>query len=134
MVERRREVMKYQFSYNPVNKIVKVEFYHNLEDEDVEAFAKDMHKTLKGRDAIGAILDHGTLLDRRMPNLTRKGRKAFGEVARESGIKKFAMVAVPAIVKTISQTIGFLAKGIDAETRFFKTEEEALSWLKGDAK
>ena len=128
MVERRIEV-KYKFSYDSKNKIVKVEFFRNLEDGDVEDFAKEMHKTLKGKDPIGAILDHGTLLDKRMPNLTRKGRKAFGEVAKQRGIKKFAMVAVPAIVKTISQTIGFLAKDKNQETKFFKTEEEARAWL-----
>jgi hypothetical protein len=129
MAERRNE-MKYKFSYDPVNKIVKVEFFHYLEDGDVEGFARDMRETLEGKDAIGAILDHGTLLDKGMPNLSRKGRKAFGEVAKQSGVKKFAMVSVPAMVKTISQTIGALTKDTAALTRFFKTEAEALRWLK----
>lgn len=121
--------MKYKFSYDSANKIVKVEFYHYLEDLDVEGFYNEMLETIKGKDPVGAILDHSSLLDKGIPNLSRKGRKEFGDVARKSGIRKFAMVAVPAMVKTISQTIGFLASDENAETKFFKTEEDAVTWI-----
>ncbi len=122
--------MKYKFSYDKINKIVKVEFYHYLEDADVGTFYKDMLATIKGKDIIGAILDHSPLLDKGIPNLSRKGRKEFGDVAKNSGIRKFAMVSVPAMVKTISQTIGFLASNEKQETKFFKSEEEAIRWIK----
>lgn len=124
--------MKYKFSYDPVSKIVRVEFFHYVEDDDVEDFVEGLRNALGGKEAIGAILDHGPLLDKGIPNLSRKGRKAFGEVGKRSGIKKFAMVSVPAMVKTVSQTIGMLTKDTAAETRFFKTETEALRWLKGE--
>jgi hypothetical protein len=123
--------MKYKINYDKESTIVKIEFYRNLEDNDVASFSKDIELVLKGRSCVGAILDHGTLLDKGMPKMSREARKEFGEIARRSGVKKLAMVAVPAIVKTISQTIGFLAKGDDVKTRFFKTEPEALRWLKG---
>jgi hypothetical protein len=122
--------MKYKISYDAESMIVKIEFYRNLEDQDVASFAKDLELVLKGRSCIGAILDHSTLLDRGMPKMSREARKEFGEIARRSGVKKLAMVAVPAIVKTISQTIGVLVKEDDVKTRFFKTEEDALVWLK----
>lgn len=122
--------MKYKISYDKKNMIVKIEFYRNLEDNDVAGFSKDIELAIKGRSCAGAILDHGTLLDKSMPKMSRKARKEFGEIARRSGVKKLAMVAVPAIVKTISQTIGLLAKGDDVKTRFFKTEEDAVAWLK----
>jgi hypothetical protein len=126
--------MKYKMSYDAENRVVKIEFYYNLEDKDVEGFAKDMQQLLEGRVSVGAILDHGTLREKGMPKLSRKARNEFGEIARKSGVKKLAMVAVPAIVKTVSQTIGLLAKGSDAKTRFFKTQEEALIWIKEEEK
>lgn len=122
--------MKYKIHFDEEYEIVRIEFYHNLGDDDTSGFAKELESVLKGRNCIGAILDHGTLQDKGLPKMSRKARREFGEIAAKSGVKKLAMVAVPAIVKTVSNTIGILAKGNDVKTKFFKTEAEALAWLK----
>jgi hypothetical protein len=122
--------VKYKINYDQENKIVKIEFYRNLEDSDVAGFAKDLESALKGRSCMGAILDHGTLLDKGLPKMSREARMEFGEIARRSGVKRLAMVAVPAIVKTVSKTIGLLAKENDVKTKFFNTEAEAIVWLR----
>ena len=64
----------------------------------------------------------------------RKTRIEFAEEMRTSEVAgtKSAIVGASPMARMLTKVILAMRKEKASETRFFKSEEEALSWLKGD--
>jgi DNA-directed RNA polymerase subunit F len=68
-----------------------------------------------------------------MPKWSREVRKALAESSTAPPNTRSAVVGISPALRVLSKAI-ILVAGKRAETRFFKTEQEAIDWLKVDAK
>jgi len=128
MVERRREV-NYKAWFDEDKGVLNVKTYKTMDAKDVHVLMPQIEKMFKGRKHRFIL---GDLSDNPTDPLTKEARQAFKQYSdveydriAVTGVNPFTRMVVKIAVKIVGQS---------DKTRFFKTEDEALAWLKGDAK
>jgi len=86
---------------------------------------KQMLKSTENRNILADITDSARVLP------PKEDRKSMVEMAKDLDWHKIAVVGADPVLRITSKVI-LAVMGKYKEARFFKTEDEALAWLKGD--
>lgn len=120
--------MNYKAWFNEDNGVLYVKTFKTMDEKDVHDLMPRIEELFENRKP---RLILGDLAENPSDPLTKEARQAFKEYSTVDydriaviGVNPFTRMIVKIAVKIVGQA---------DKTRFFKTEEEALTWLKGDA-
>jgi hypothetical protein len=117
----------YETWYDEKHEVLYLKTFHTMTEEDVrEAMALSETK-YKGIDIQYALVD---MSEATAEPISKGARKAFKEHTGIMNYKKVAVVGANPAVRMLAK-VALAVIGKSKVTRFFKTEAEALAWLKG---
>ena len=122
--------MKYKVWFDHEKDVLYIQTFDKLGKEEVYGIVNDVNKELKGKGPKQSIVDltHGS-----SAMVDREARKTFREVGTPEAFasEKIAVFGASPTVRMLAKVI-LAITGVSKRTRFFKTEQEALAWLKGE--
>lgn len=122
--------MKYKVWYNLEADALYIQTFEKLDKNDVYDIMSEVNKELegKGRRSVVVDLTHGS-----SAMVDKEARKAFKELATPEAFasEKIAVFGASPAVRMLAKVI-LTITGVSKKTRFFKTEDDALRWLKGE--
>lgn len=121
--------MKYKTWFDNEKDVLYVQVFDKLGKEDAHGIINDVNKALEGRSHKPSIVD----LTQGTPSVDKEAREAFKEIAIPEAFtsEKVAVFGASPGVRMIAKVL-LTVTGFSKRTRFFKTEDEALRWLKGE--
>lgn len=121
--------MKYKVSYDEDNDLLRVKTFEGLTKEDYGKLIDEIEATLPGKKPHFAL---GDLSAGHPPGiLDKEVRQIFKDRASSLEFDKIAIISASPSIRMISKIV-FKVIGRSQNARFFKTEEEALTWRKGN--
>jgi len=121
--------MKHKVYYDEENKVMVLRVIGEYTLEDAEETTRVMEKITEEKGIQSLMAD----LTQTPPKLDKKVREMMREQAERYDLGKMALVITNPAVRMIGKIV-ISTMGSGDTTRFFKTDEEALAWLKGDGK
>jgi hypothetical protein len=119
---------KFRVWYNDEAGALYIQTFERLNKEDVGDVMTAVDREFEGKDQRYVIVD----LSRGSSDMVDKeARRAFRESARPEDFEKVAVFGASPAVRMLAKVI-FVVTGVSNKTRFFKTEADALAWLKGE--
>lgn len=119
--------MKHRVYYEQENGVLRVEIVGELMYEEASPIIHTIQKEL-------AVREHGYILAdmSRTPSfqLDRKTRKILQEEAVTLNLDKIAIVGANPVIRMLAKVLVTVI-GRGKSSQFFKTDKEALAWLKG---
>jgi len=128
MAERRREAMNYDVWFDESNRIVYLKTYHTLTENDVHELMEVAGKKFEGKEIRYSLID---LSEATSEPIQKGTREAFKKYADSLTYDKVAIVGANPTTRMLAK-IALAVVGKSKVAKFFKTEEEALKWLKGE--
>ncbi|NLI97722.1 STAS/SEC14 domain-containing protein [bacterium] len=125
MAEARK--MNYEMWFDEKNGVLYVKTLAMLERADVEDIIPEVAEMLAGKEHRYIL---GDLAQNPSGLLTKDARTAFKENAENLQVDKIAIIGANPSIRMIAK-IALTIMGKSDIAKFFKTEEEALVWLKG---
>lgn len=107
--------------------VLYVKTFKTIDAEDIHRLMPEVEKSLEGRPHRYII---GDLSQNPSDLLTKEARQAFKRYTDTVNYDRIAVIGVNPITRMIVK-IAVTIIGQSGKTRFFKTETEALAWLKG---
>lgn len=122
--------MNYRLWFNDEHGVLYVQVLRTLTKEDIEAIIPEIKINLDGKPHRYLL---GDLSEQRTEDgiLDKEARQALRELASDADYDKIAVIGVRPMTMMIAK-IGISVAGKGDISRFFKTEDEALTWLKED--
>lgn len=121
--------MKHEFYFDEEKNIVVFRTKGGFNYEEGVEAVEMLEKMVKGKEDIRVLCD-----TRDFPaKLDKSVRRLMEDLPKRFKISKMAMIATNPAVRMIGKIV-VATMGKDFSAGFFKTEEEALHWLKGDTK
>jgi hypothetical protein len=120
--------MNYKITYDEELGVARFKVLAMLTAEDVNEYIPGLNKLLEGKEHRYVL---GDLSENPPGLLDSAARKAFKSQAKSLDCDKIAFFGAEPAVRMLAKTAVF-ALGMSNITKFFKTEEEALHWLKGE--
>jgi hypothetical protein len=119
--------MRYEIWYDEDNDLLRVKTFEGLTKEDYGKLIDEIEATLAGKKPHFAL---GDLSAGHPPGiLDKEVRQIFKDRASSLEFDKIAIISASPSIRMISKIV-FKVIGRSQSARFFKTEEEALTWLK----
>lgn len=116
----------YKIWFDEEHGVARFKIYAMLTAEDVHEYVPGLNKLLEDKSPRSVLAD----LSENPPGLLDKSaRKAFKEYAKSMEWDKIAFFGAAPVIQMLAKA-AVAALGKFNITRFFKTEEEALTWLK----
>ena len=119
--------MKHKVYYDEENKVLVLRVIGEYTIEDAEETTKVMEKITDEKGVQSFLAD----LTQTPPKLDKKVRQLMREQSERYNLGKMALVITNPAVRMIGKIV-ISTMGSGDSTGFFKTEEEALAWLKGE--
>ena len=122
--------MNFKMQYSEEKGALCINILHTLEADDVHEIVPLIETELEGKSNRHLLFDmSGTPSD----SVSKEARQAFRENADLTNYDKVAIVGASPGARMIAK-VALTIAGVSKISRFFKTEDEALYWLKGDCK
>lgn len=125
--------MKHKIWYDEENEVLREKIIGSLTEEEVPEFLESVDAIFKNKEHCHAVID---LSEASNQIYTTGGRKKLAEGSAKLGYnEKVAFVGANPRVKMIAKVLiaGTRFVGKPIASRFFDTDEEALSWLREEA-
>ncbi|MBN2379323.1 STAS/SEC14 domain-containing protein [candidate division WOR-3 bacterium] len=122
--------MNYEMWYNEEHEVLYVKTLAMLKEEDVNEIMPKVGQILEDKTRrliIGDLSDNPTGL------LSKGAREAFRKNADKIKVDKIAVIGANPSIRMIAK-IALVVMGKSQIAKFFSEEDDALRWLKGDAK
>lgn len=120
--------IRHKIYYDEQNSVARIEHYDTVNADDARRIVDAVAKLLEGK-------EHRYMMDDisrvSMAKLDKETRKEFAKAGERIQLEKIAMVGADPMTRMMSKVVVTLS-GDAKRTKFFKTEKEALAWLKGD--
>ncbi|MBN2379296.1 STAS/SEC14 domain-containing protein [candidate division WOR-3 bacterium] len=123
--------MKYEIRLDKEHGLLRLIIFESIDKENVDEMMPAMARELDTMTRRLVLVDMSN--DKNSTSMTKRARKAYKEHAAAINTDKVAMVGASPITRMFAK-IALGVMGKSEQTRFFKTEEDALAWLKGDYK
>ncbi len=120
--------MNYKLWFNEKHGVLYVQVLRTLTKNDIETIIPEIKINLEGkphRYLLGDLSEQKTVDG----ILDKDARQALRDLASDASYEKIAVIGVRPMTRMIAK-IGISVAGKGDISRFFKTEDEALSWLK----
>jgi len=118
----------YEVWYDEERGVLYLKTFHTMTEEDVREVMALNETKYKGIDIQYALVD---MSEAAAEPISKGTRKAFREHAAILNYKKMAVVGANPAARMLAK-VALAVIGQSKVTRFFKTEAEALGWLKGE--
>jgi hypothetical protein len=118
----------YEVWYDEERGVLYLKTFHTMTEEDVREVMALNETKYKGIDIQYALVD---MSEAAAEPISKETRKAFREHAAILNYKKMAVVGANPAARMLAK-VALAVIGQSKVTRFFKTEAEALGWLKGE--
>jgi hypothetical protein len=122
--------VKYKVWYNEEVDALYIQTFERLTKDDVGGIMDRVNAELEGRQRRYVVVD---LSEGSSDMVDREARKAFKGIANPYDFEKLAVFGANPSVRMLAKVV-LAITGVSSKTRFFKTEAQAIRWLKGDAK
>ncbi|MBD3285312.1 hypothetical protein GF338_03145 [candidate division WOR-3 bacterium] len=120
--------MKHKVFYNPEVNSAVLHIVGDFSREDAEKTIESLNKIFRDNPETNLLADFSQSLN---ASLDKDTRKLIQENGGNLRFNKAALVGVSPMTRMIAKIVLVVIGKIN-ESRFFKTEEEALKWLLGD--
>jgi tRNA threonylcarbamoyladenosine modification (KEOPS) complex Pcc1 subunit len=111
--------------------VVRMRFVGNITNEEYTRINRELLANISPEKRRFQLVDLTASTTMKIDRKTRKEITAEIEATDVAGTKT-AIVGASPMVRMMTKVILAMRKEKDAETRFFKNEDEALTWLKGE--
>jgi hypothetical protein len=122
---------KYVLSYNDKEDILYLKILSVMEIEDIRELMPRFQKMFEGRARRYALVDMSESVQLGSDVMTKEMREAYKELGDLMNADKAAIVGATPVLRMIAKIVIAVTRRAKT-TRFFKTEGEALRWLKGE--
>lgn len=122
---------KYIMYYDDENDILNLKLLGMMFAEDLPQFIPRYQKLLEGKPRRYLLIDMVESVKMDPSILNKEMRNAYKELLNQMDIDKAAIFGTTPAMRMVSRVALVLSKWSDI-TKFFKTKEEALGWLKGE--
>lgn len=122
--------MNYKVWYDTELKAAHLKIINMSTKEDVEGYMPALDRLLKDKPDRHVLVD---LSDNPPGLLDKPARKAFRDYAESLRFDKIAMHGANPVIRMVAK-VAVSALGMAHITKFFETKDEAIAWLKGNAK
>ena len=119
--------MKHELYFDEENQIVVFRTKGAVNYEEGVEAVEILKKMVEGRENVLVLCDVSDF----PPKLDRSVRKLQKDLPKRFNISKMAMIATNPAVRMIGKIVA-ATMGKDFKAGIFKTEEDALAWLKGN--
>lgn len=116
----------YEVWYDEERGVLYLKTFHTMTEEDVRELMALTETKFKGIETDYALVD---MSEASAESISKGARKAFKEHAGIINYKKLAVVGANPAARMLAK-VALAVIGKSKVTRFFKTEAEALAWLK----
>lgn len=120
--------MNYEMWYNEEHGVLYFKSFRTVKEADVHEIVPLMNKLLEGKEHRYVLAD---LTEAEQNPITKEARRAFKQYAGPTDYEKVAIVGAKPIARMATKIILTIMRSSHI-TQFFKTESEALAWLKGE--
>jgi hypothetical protein len=121
--------MEHEVWFDESNEVMHIKVVGDFTVEDVTESTRQMEQIMADKGNCPLIVD----LRDAPPTLDKDVRRILKEQADQQEVAKTAMIVTNPAVRMMGKVVTS-AMGRGKTTGFFKTPEDALVWLKGDAK
>jgi len=121
--------VKYEVKKDKENGLLRLVIYSSLVKADVDELMPIMAAELDKMKRRLVLVDMSQ--DKNPSSMSKEARKAYKEHAAAINTEKVAMVGANPVTRMTAK-IALSVLGQSDRTRFFKSEEEAFVWLKGE--
>jgi hypothetical protein len=121
--------VKYKVWFDERNGLIKAQILESLTKEETEQLMSLIKGELKHRGVRLGIMDLSKT--EAFQQISKDVREVYKKHARELPLDKAAIIVGSPVVRMIARVV-LASLGISTTTRFFKTEQEAIRWLRGD--
>ncbi|MBD3284770.1 hypothetical protein GF359_00375 [candidate division WOR-3 bacterium] len=122
--------VNYEVEYDDANKVLRLETYATLNAEELRQIMDKIEKEFEGKEQRYLLVDVSA---NKEGALDREARKTLRGYKGQSLSQKVGIIGANPTVRMMAK-IALKVLGRSETTRFFKREEEALKWFKGEAK
>lgn len=120
--------MKFEIKPDAEAGVLRLVIFSSLDKPDVDEMMPVIARELDKMKRRLVLVDMSQ--DKNPSSMTKEARKAYKEHAAIIKPDKVAMMGASPVTRMFAK-IALGVMGESDKTRFFKTEEEAISWLKG---
>jgi len=120
--------VKYKLWFDDAHDVAYLKVFDPLGERDIRELMPLTKEIFDGREHCRILCD---LTEGSAGLISRGARRAFKENANIVDYEKIAMVGANPSMRTVAGVILTITDAV-SRTRFFKTEAEALAWLKGE--
>ncbi|MBN2380577.1 STAS/SEC14 domain-containing protein [candidate division WOR-3 bacterium] len=120
---------KYKLSYNDEDDILCLKIFGVITGEDLREMMPMLQKILDGKPRRYVLIDMSHSVQAGPNVMTKEMREAYKEMTVLMDSDKSAIFGASPVVRMAAKIALAVTKRWE-NTRFFKTEEEAVAWLK----
>jgi anti-anti-sigma regulatory factor len=120
---------KYVLSYDDKEDILYLKILGVMDDEAMHELLPRFQKLLEGKPRRYVLVDMSESVQLDTSFMTKELRNSYKELMNQMDSDKGAIVGASPALRMIAK-IALAVSGKSDKTRFFKTKEEALHWLK----
>jgi hypothetical protein len=117
----------YKMWFDAEQGVLYVKTFKTIDAGEIHQLIPQVDKSLEGKPRRYII---GDLSENPTDPLTKEARQAFKQYANSINYDRIAVIGVNPFTRMVVK-IGVKIVGQSDKTRFFKTEAQALAWLKG---
>jgi anti-anti-sigma regulatory factor len=122
---------KYELSYNDKDDIMYLRILGVITGEDLQELMPRIQKMFEGKTRRVTLIDMSQTAHVGPQVMTKEMREAYKQLTDLMDADKSAIFGASPAVRMAAKIALAVAKK-SKSTRFFKTKEEALAWLKGE--
>jgi anti-anti-sigma regulatory factor len=122
---------KFIISYDDKNDVLYLKILGVMDDEALHELLPRFQKLLEGKPRRYVLVDMSESVQFDASFMTKEMRNSYKELMNQMDSDKGAIVGASPALRMIAK-IALAVIGNSDITRFFKTEEDALAWLKGE--
>jgi len=120
--------MNYKVWFDEKNGILRVDMFQTLVEEDIHEIVPMVEKEFEGRQHQYILAD---LSKSTSDPISQSARKAFKKYTDSMNYDRIAVIGLNPATRMIAKIVlGIIGKS--DVSKFFKTDEEAITWLKGE--
>ena len=118
--------LRHKIYYDDENELVRIVHYDNVTADDARFIVNAVSQLLEGKQK-RYMLDDATRMT--LVKMDKETRNEFSKAQEVARLDKIAMFGANPMTRMIAKVVGIVT-GNAGRSRFFRTEEEALHWLK----
>ncbi|MBN2379320.1 STAS/SEC14 domain-containing protein [candidate division WOR-3 bacterium] len=122
--------MNHKVHYNEKDKVAVIEYVGNISVSYVDQVTKQLDEILEGKNGRSVIAD---ISESPLLQIGRDARMKMAEIAQTLNLDRIAIVGATSMNRMMAKVTS-APFGKSKEADFFKTKEEAISWLTGGSR